>query len=484
MEDSVWRTIASDARARALERSWRKLCALYLPHAPPDSIWTYRRASTRGLPEAGWKLHVSATILNAPKVLKRVAPFLVGRGVQFKAARSLSEVAKLNSGLLHTYSQVGKVITVYPRSDNEAVYLAQRLHKLTCRYQAPSIPFDLRLSGTSNVYYRYGAFKKIEIEQDGRRTLGLPSPSGELVPDVRENPKPDWVRDPFADSRRASAGRKTTSQTGESFHVLRALVQRGKGGVYQAVDLDSNPPRMCLLKEGRQHGELTWDGRDGAWRVRNEERVLRSLLNCGINVPRVYSRFELEGNFYLVMEFVDGESLHNLLLRQTRRLPMSRVLSFGVQIAEFLAKVHRAGWAWRDCKPKNLIVTGRGTLMPIDFEGASPIRNPDPVRWGTRGFIPVESGNGTVQTGVTDDLFALGSILYLLITGRVFDPEQPTSIKKLRRNVPPELHRLVEFLLADEPRERPTTQSACAQLTSIFLKMSTDPLRLTAVKAA
>ena len=45
---------------------------------------------------------------------------------------------------------------------------------------------------------------------------------------------------------------------------VRLHGQRGKGGVYQALDLNVNPPRLCLIKEGRKHGELTWDGRDDA----------------------------------------------------------------------------------------------------------------------------------------------------------------------------------------------------------------------------
>ena len=94
------------------------------------------------------------------------------------------------------------------------------------------------------------------------------------------------------------------------FRVLQALIQRGKGGVYQAIDFSSDPPRLCLLKEGRKHGEVTWDGRDGAWRVRNEERVLKQLAACGVKVPEVYSSFEVQENYYLAMEFIAGESLH------------------------------------------------------------------------------------------------------------------------------------------------------------------------------
>jgi serine/threonine protein kinase len=240
--------------------------------------------------------------------------------------------------------------------------------------------------------------------------------------------------------------------------------------VYQAIDVQSKPPRLCLVKEGRKHGEIDWDGRDGAWRVRHEQRVLSQLRRVGIVVPKVYSRFQMSGNVYLAMEFIEGESLHRLLLRQTKRLSFRSVLSFGIQIATFLAQMHRAGWAWRDCKPNNMIVNSRGRLVPIDFEGAERIDRPHPGLWGTPGFIPRAAVERAESHGFTDDLYSLGSILFLLITGEMFDETQPTSIARLRRNVPLELRQLVESLLNAEPHQRPSAQDVQLQLTAISRK--------------
>ena len=122
------------------------------------------------------------------------------------------------------------------------------------------------------------------------------------------------------------------------------------------------------------------------------------------------------------MEYLDGETLHDNLLRRGRRLTIAQVLGCGIQLATFISQMHAAGWAWRDCKPKNMIVTRAGRLVPIDFEGAAPIDRPDPWRWGTPGFTPPESPGRKVGNGVTDDLYALGSILFLLLTGRVSRP--------------------------------------------------------------
>ena len=480
--DSIWRNVSFRRRANILEARWQRLCASYLPRAPKDTIWRYSRRSHGRSPSSGWKLHVSATILSAPAVLKKIAPFLIAHGVTFKAPRSLMEVGKLNAGLDYRYTQIGKIITVYPRTDDEAVFLAQQLHKLTTHFDGPTIPFDLRFSDTSNVFYRFGAFGNLKLARNGRHVPAVYAPGGTLVPDVREKPKPVWVSDPFVAHKPKS---KSSMPTGvSSIRVLRALAQRGKGGVYLAVDLRSGSPRLCLLKEGRKHGEMSWDGRDGAWRIRNEKRVLSRLSSCGIPVPRVHSSFEMGGNCYLVMEYLTGTTLHEILLRRRRRLSVQQVLDFGVQLAEFISRMHCAGWTWRDCKPMNIMVTTDRRLVPIDFEGAAPINRPDPLRWGTPGFIVPKSRGRMVEDGIADDLYALGSILFLLLTGKVYDSATTFTVKKLRRNVPLNLCQLVESLLALDAGGRPTAKTAYATLTSIFLSSKRKRPMLAAGKAA
>ena len=108
------------------------------------------------------------------------------------------------------------------------------------------------------------------------------------------------------------------------------------------------------------------------------------LLSClpRHHVPRVYSSFELAGNAYLVMEFIGGETLQSLLSRLRRRMSISRVLKYGIQLAEFISMMHAAGWVWLDCKPMNIVVTRTGKLQPLDFEGACRISRPDPTLWG------------------------------------------------------------------------------------------------------
>ena len=151
----------------SLELSWLELCKRYLPVAGKNSLWRFSRESGPDDPEQGWKLHLSATILDAIELLKKVGPELSNRGLLYKAPSSLREVDRLNSGIYYGYSQVGKVLTVYPRNTAEAVVLAKLLNRLTYGIKAPTVPFDRRYRARGTVFYRYGAFTTLEINEPG-----------------------------------------------------------------------------------------------------------------------------------------------------------------------------------------------------------------------------------------------------------------------------------------------------------------------------
>ena len=468
-------------RMNQLHCCWRELCDRYLPVAPADSVWRFSRVRGAQDLEQGWKLHLSATVLNAATVLERVAPLLLELGVQFKASATLQALHHINAGLGVGYSQVGKFMTVYPRNSEEAVALAERLHTATRGIEAPDIPYDLRYRFDSNVFYRYGAFLPMLLEgKNGRSILALRNPQGNLTPDQRtvEDSKPEWEINPFPLFKPERTADPIDNPLKTKYRVFRALTQRGKGGVYKALDLRASPPRVCILKEGRKHGDLGWDGRDGSWRIQHEESVLQQLCALGVDVPRVYDSFELEGNFYLVIEFIEGTNFQNLLDRRRRRLSVAQALYYAAEMARVLSKIHAAGWIWRDCKPGNFLLTKQGTMRPLDFEGACPVEQPDPMGWGTPSFAPMTGQTAHIaRSSQSDDLYSLGAVLFHLLTGRLPDPApQPqSSWWKLRRGVPAEVREIVDVLLTAPPHQRPDAVTAARQLTALLahLKIQT-----------
>lgn len=460
---------------RSLSERWRELCERYLPIRVRDSIWRYSRGLSLNDAEQGWKLHLSASALTANATMERVAPVLQRLNLLFKAPLSLQELDKLNSGIYYGYCQIGKVITVYPQTPEEAVKLARLLHRLTRDLAGPTVPFDLKFRPRGCLYYRYGSFSALEIEkEDGTRVQAIRDPNGKLVEDRRDSPKamPDWVTDPFALKRPARQQKAVETPLKRRFRAFCALSQRGKGGVYKALDVETWPPRLCILKEGRENGETSLDGLDGYERVRHEGRVLKALRSAGLDVPCLYASFKGERNYYLALEYIEGESLDQWLRHRKRRLPIAGAISYSIEISNIIAQIHSAGWVWRDCKLTNLIVTKHGKIRALDFEGSCPVGRPDPMPWGSPSYVPPEcSDHFRGQSRVPEDLYALGVIMYLLLTGCLPEGALRPPVEDLRRGVPPYITKIVEQLLDTDPARRPCASKVTRGLKAALRKI-------------
>ena len=135
---------------------------------------------------AGWKLHVSATVSGVERLFKGVLPCLVRRRAHFKIAGGRDVVVQLSAGDLGE-AQVGKVITVYPRTNTEAASLARELIEHTRGIVGPRVVTDLHLGEA--VYTRYGSVRpRITYDRFGEPTELIPDGSGNWVPDLRPVP--------------------------------------------------------------------------------------------------------------------------------------------------------------------------------------------------------------------------------------------------------------------------------------------------------
>lgn len=442
------------ALTASLEERWRDLCSRHLPVGSDDSIWRFSRTGKREDPVQGWKLHVSATVLSACAVFERIGPLLTEAGALYKAPASLAELMRMNCGLFYGMSQVGKFVTIYPENAHDAVALAHELHERTRRFPGPVVPYDRPFRRGSRVHYRFGSFSLEMVEGDSV-VSAIRTPDGTLTPDLRlpGSAVPSWQEDPFAVPGEPLPAKPDNGPL-RSIRAFKALSQRGKGGVYRALDLSVSPARVCILKEGRRDGETDWDGRDGWWRVGHEAVVLQSLRRAGVPVPSVLKTFEVDSSRYLAMESVEGTNLQRLVLRW-RKLPrrerLCRALSYGIRVAKIVERIHSAGWVWRDLKPLNLIATGDGEIRPVDFEGACPIDEPDPMPWGTAGYVPPGWPIESVGRGVPEDIYALGATLFHLLGERPPSPSRLPRLRRLRRFIPREISDLVDAMTDPSP---------------------------------
>jgi tRNA A-37 threonylcarbamoyl transferase component Bud32 len=450
------------ASARKAEREWQRLCDTYLPIGGKRSIWRCSRERNDDDPFQGWKLHVSATILSACPIFRLIAPYLKRRDILFKAPKSLMELHKLNSGIYYGFCQIGKFVTIYPQSVEAAAAIGLKVHALTAKFPAPMVPYDNALRNRSCVYYRYGSFSlHLKTTFRKKRVLAIARPDGKLVPDLRE-PRaavPPWLTDPFQPVRSKAAFELATPLETD-YARYEALTQRGRGGIYQARDVSSVPAKLCVIKEGRRHGETDWLGRDGFTRIKREAQFLRSTGIAA--VPRVMRTFRANGCYYLVMERIPGKSLQQVLT-SGHRISTRRMLDYCAQMAQIVADIHAAGWGWRDCKPINFLVKKNHKLRALDFEGACRLDERDPPWGATPGYTPSRRSWNSASPEAMD-LYALGTSIMQLIARREYPVKLATAFRReiKKRNLPLRLIKTIQSLRSPSPKRRPSARATQA----------------------
>ncbi len=252
------------------------------------------------------------------------------------------------------------------------------------------------------------------------------------------------------------------------YRISDTLGSGGMGTVYQAWD--ERLERWVAIKSLHPAAELSSDRRE---RLIREARAVASLSHPAVTA--VHDILDEDGEIYVVMEYVEGSSLTRLLLDAP--LPPADVLRIGRQIALGLQAAHDAGVVHRDLKAENVLITRRGQVKILDFGLAKRFDDPerdrpltdDGVVMGTSRSMSPEQARGR-ELDPRSDLFALGSLLYEMLTGRhpfqaatpleTMDRvvhHRPTPIDRLRPAVPPGLARLVSRLLEKDRERRPGT---------------------------
>ena len=181
---------------------------------------------------------------------------------------------------------------------------------------------------------------------------------------------------------------------------------------------------------------------------------------------------------WFAMEYVDGEGLHELLRKRRGKPPeLSQALDFSLQLARGLRAAHAAGVIHRDLKPENVLVTRDGKIKITDFslarrdQDSMLLTRPGQVM-GTPHFMSPEQAKGE-QIDVRTDLYSLGAMIYVLLTGQFPFPlatvaeviqahcERPRpDPRELNPEVPPSLAKVVMRLMALDRAERPASVEA------------------------
>jgi eukaryotic-like serine/threonine-protein kinase len=264
-------------------------------------------------------------------------------------------------------------------------------------------------------------------------------------------------------------------QTLGPYSIVEKIGAGGMGEVYRARDTRLN--RIVAIKVLPTHLADRPELRE---RFEREARTIGSL-----NHPHICTLHDIghqDGIDYLVMEYLEGETLAQRLLKGS--LPLEQVLQYAIEIADALDKAHRKGVTHRDLKPGNIMLTKSGTKL-LDFGLAKlkqevapanvqpselPTAN-DPLTAqgtivGTLQYMAPEQLEGK-EVDARTDIFAFGIVVYEMATGkRAFEgksqasvigailKDDPPPISSLQPMTPPALDRVVKRCLAKDPDER------------------------------
>ncbi|POX52058.1 protein kinase [Streptomyces sp. Ru72] len=264
------------------------------------------------------------------------------------------------------------------------------------------------------------------------------------------------------------------------FRIGQVIGKGNMGEVHRAEDLqapEGSPERKVAVKTilRRRTGALIDTGADAkaVERFAREVRIMRRLEHPNLTRLVAGGVTEDGGLPYLAMEFLDGETLRDLI-EEERQLPVSWVAAIGAQMAYGLATAHAADVVHRDLKPANVMLTRGGTVKVLDFGMGRIVDDPDEARLtstgvsvGTARYMAPEQFQARQVTQAAD-LYALGCVLYEMLVGvppftsespyelaRKHLEAEPTPLAVIRSEIPAELIRLVGRLLAKDPADRP-----------------------------
>ena len=263
------------------------------------------------------------------------------------------------------------------------------------------------------------------------------------------------------------------------FRIEREIGTGGMGTVYLATHLDlERPVAVKIIRR-----EFASDA-DVADRFLREARTMAKLRHP--NAAMIFDAGNLpDGRHFIVMEFVEGETLSQALAREGR-FSFTRAVDIATQICDVLEEAHRIGIVHRDLKPSNILLGKRGVCV-LDFGVAKVLASSAESTFthastgsgqliGTPRYMSPEQCLGQ-RVGARSDLYSLGVLTYEMLAGRppFVDPLQSALLVKqatvpapplprLRQDIPRPLALAVHGLLAKRPEDRPRTAAMAKML--------------------
>ncbi|GIG64973.1 class III lanthionine synthetase LanKC [Phytomonospora endophytica] len=378
-----------------------------------DDWFVFHADGARPTPAQGWKIHASAAVESAEKVLEGVWEYCMPRGIGFKFLRSSGALAaRVSKYAPRGYS--GKLVTIYPADDAQCEEILSELGAVLDGTPNPYILSDLRW-GEGPLFVRYGAFtNRYGVDDKGEVVPVIEKPDGTLVPDRRDPVFyiPEWVTLPdFLAPAFAARGAVTVADL--PYTIESVLHFSNGGGIYSGRDTRTG--ERVVLKEGRPHAGLDSAGHDAVRRVEHEHAILTRLAGIP-GVPKVHDLFWLGEHRFMVMEHVEGDVLSRAIVLKYPLIDATATdaeylgftewaTSVHAKVSATIEAIHERGIVYGDLHLFNIMVGEDGAVSLLDFEVASTVESGTRAGLGNQGFAAPRS-----MSGLEADRYALACL--------------------------------------------------------------------------
>lgn len=248
------------------------------------------------------------------------------------------------------------------------------------------------------------------------------------------------------------------------YKIIKSIGEGGMANVYLAWDTILE--REVAVKILR--GDLSGDEKF-IRRFQREANSASSLKHP--NIVEMYDVGEDDGQYYIVMEYVDGKTLKQVL-KQRGELSITEVVDIMMQVTDGMAHAHDAYIIHRDIKPQNIMILNNGMIKITDFGVATALNSTQLTQtnsvMGTVHYLPPEQANGKGST-IRSDIYSMGIMMYELLTGLVpykgdsaveialkHLKEPLPSVRKSNPNIPQSIENIIIKATAKNPKNRYT----------------------------
>ena len=272
----------------------------------------------------------------------------------------------------------------------------------------------------------------------------------------------------------------------DRYQIIKSIGEGGMANVYLAYDtiLDRNVAVKVL------RGDLATDEKF----VRRFQREALSASSLSHpNIVEVYDVGEDNGQYYIVMEYIEGCQLKQLL-KKRGRLTLSEVIDIMLQITDGLSVAHDAYIIHRDIKPQNIMILDSGLVKITDFGIAMAMNSTQLTQtnsvMGSVHYLPPEQANGKGST-LQSDIYSMGILMYELLTGELpykGDNAVEIALKHLKEKIPsvrekfPEIPQSVENIIIKATAKNPKNRYADARSMNEDLRTCLDDSRVNEAK--